>query len=73
MYTYNLVIEGFCGIAPSIQLQVFVDGKLEYDLAVEIFHNKDDESFVHTAQRMVRAIENGQVERMQNYQDSLVP
>ena len=73
MYHYDLVIEGFCGIAPTISLKVFVDGKLEYDFAVDIFREKDDELFTHTAQRMVRAIENGQVERLQAYQDSLVP
>ena len=72
MYTYNLVIEGFCGIAPSIHLQVFVAGKLEYDFDVEIFQEKDDSSFIATAKRVVRSIEQGQIERLQAYQESLV-
>jgi len=73
MYHYNLVIEGFCGIAPSVSLKVFVDGKLEYDFDVDIFRGKDDSSFIDTAKRMVRAIEQGQIERLQDYQESLVP
>ena len=73
MMTYNLVIEGFCGIAPSVSLKVFVDGKLEYDFDVDIFQGKDDSSFIATAKRMVRAIEQGQAERLQDYQESLIP
>lgn len=73
MYHYNLVIEGFCGIAPSVSLKVSVDGKLEYDFSVDIFREKEDELFIHTAQRMVEWIEQGQIERLQAYQESLIP
>lgn len=73
MYHYDLVIDGFCGIAPSIHLKVFIDGKLEYDFAVDIFREKDDELFIHTAQRMAEWIEQGQIERLQAYQESLIP
>lgn len=72
MYHYNLVIEGFCGIAPSIHLQVFVDGKLEYDFDVYAFREEGDDLFIYTAQRMVEWIEQGQIERLQAYQESLV-
>lgn len=73
MYHYDLVMEGFCGIAPSVSLKVFVDGKLEYNFSVDIFCKKEDELFIHTAQRMVEWIEQGQIERLQAYQESLVP
>lgn len=73
MMTYNLVVEGFCGIAPSASLKVFVDGKLEYDFSVGIFREKDDEPLTQTAQRIVEWIKQGQIERLQAYQESLVP
>lgn len=75
-YNYTLVYEGFMGVAPMISLNVRDKNTGEiWSLSVEIFRKPEDESFVYTAQRMVEEIEEkeGMLERMQNYQESLIP
>lgn len=75
-YNYTLVYEGFMGAAPMISLNVHDTNTGEiWSLGVDIFRKPEDECFTDTAQRMVEEIEGkeGMLERMQNYQESLIP
>lgn len=75
-YNYTLCIENFMGVAPMISLKVRDTNTGEiWSLSVDLYRKPEDDLFVHTAQRMVEEIEEkeGMLERMQAYQDSLVP